>query len=209
VSTFSAIRTRCSVRFSDASFQIVTDAVWKDYVNAAYRRTIADEALFPNRELSTTINSVAQTRTLALPTDSTRILSIHDSTNFVKLEPLEGLAEHLRLWVTQTEDGVPVAYRIRNGSILLYPLPQGVNVYTVEYLGRPADLSGDSDLPAFPSQYHDILVEGALSDAYADDGNLKQQALHEARYHELFQAMRLDLLGERGERYYEPTDNFY
>src|SRR5207344_2974807 len=117
--------------------------------------------------------STALTRAVALPTDATRVLSVHDHTNYVKLEPLEGVAEHLRLWVTQTEDGVPVCYRIRNGNLLLYPLPTGVYTYYVEYLSRPADLSADGDLPAFPSQYHDILVEGALADAYLDDGNAK------------------------------------
>lgn len=209
MSTFLAIRTRCSVRFSDAAFALVTDATWKDYVNAAYRRVVAEENLFPDREITGTFNSVALARSVALPTDVTRITALHDDTNFVKLEPIEGLSEHLRLYATQTEDGVPVSYRIREGKVFLYPLPTGIYAYTVEYLGRPADLNADGDLPAFPSQYHDILVEGALADAYLDDGNEKQYLAHDARFKELFQAMRLDLLGERTERYYEPTDNFY
>ncbi len=206
---FSAIRTRCAVRFSDATNALITDTVWKDYVNAVNRRVMAEENLFPNRELTTTLTSVASQRYLTLPTDSTRITSLHDDTNYVKLEPIEGLAEHLRLYVTQTETGVPVSYRIREGKIDLYPLPTGVYTYTVEYLGKPGDLSADADLPAFPAQYHDILVEGALADAYADDGNAGQYTIHNDRFKELFQAMRLDLLGERTERYYEPTDNFY
>lgn len=210
MSTFLQLRTRASIRFGDAAFALVTDATWKNYINETYRRVISEEALFPNREIeTTTLASVALTRAIALPTDSTRVLSVHDHTNFVKLEPIEGVAEHLRLYATQTEDGVPVSYRVRNGNLLLYPLPTSIYTYWVEYLGRPADLSADADLPAFPSQYHDILVEGALADAYADDGNEKQYLLHDNRFKELFSAMRLDLLGERTERYYEPTDNFY
>lgn len=209
MSTFLALRTRCSVRFSDAAFALVTDATWKDHVNTAYRRVQSAEALWPWRELtSTTLTVVAATRSIALPIDAWRVLSVYNSTDTIKLWPFEGTVEQLRQW-DQTETGTPIQYRILNDLLQVYPIPTGSTVLTVEYLGRAADLSGDSDLPVFPSQYHDILVEGALADAYADDGNTSQYTLHDGRFKELLAEMRQDLLSDRQERSSEIVDNWF
>jgi len=189
---------------------IITDLVWKDYVNACYRRINGAEPLWPWRETTTTTLTIAaETRSATLPTDVFRVVSAFNSTNKSKLTPTEGIAEHLFQWASQTEDGVPVQYRVFNNQFQVYPLPTILTTFTIEYLVRPADLGADGDIPVFPSEYHDLLVEGALADAYLDDGNLKQQVAHEARYKEQFMQMREDVLSERTERYSEITDNFY
>lgn len=207
---FSAIRTRCAVRFADASFAIITDATWKDYVNARYRAVSADSPYWPFlAQRSTSVSVTSETRSTILPTDAFRVQNVWDSTDKVKLEPLEGTAEHWRFWPDNTEDGVPVNYRVRNNSLEVYPLPLVTTTFIVEYAAPPSALSADADLPAFPSQYHDILVEGALADAYADDGNLKQYELHESRFQMLLARMRADLLETQTERYYQITDNFF
>lgn len=210
---FSAIRTRCAVRFKDPANVIITDATWKDYVNHRYHEALGHSGLLRapwNEAVTTSLSVTAETRSATLPVDAWHVNSVYNSTALVKMEPLEGIAEHLRYWPDLTEDGTPVTYRIRNNTIEVYPLPSVTTALRVEYVAQLAVLSADADLPVFPQNFHGrLLVDGALADAYLDDGNQKQYDTHEA----IFQAAIKDLVMWAGEtqteRYPEVTDNFY
>jgi len=83
-------------------------------------------------------------------------------------------------------------------------------VLQVEYFAGPANLlvSG-SDVPVFPSQYHRLLVEGALARAYLDDGNDKWSTMHFDREAKLLAGMVNDLLGPRQQRFSQIVDDWY
>jgi hypothetical protein len=207
---FSVIRTRCSVRFQDASHAIILDATWKDYVNARYRQVIASAPDWPSKELrSSALSIAAGVRSVDLPTDGWRVISVWDSTNQVKLDALDGTSSAVAVWPSGDETGQSTHYRVFSNAIQVYPLPEAAINLRVEYEGKPADLSADSDVPWFPAQYHDLLVEGALADAYNDDGNLNQAKIHEDRYMTILAQLQADLLGPREETYPHIVDDWW
>lgn len=50
--------------------------------------------------------------------------------------------------------------------VILYPIPDDVYTINYRYLLRVDDLSGNTDTPVFHSEFHQIIVERALADAY-------------------------------------------
>jgi hypothetical protein len=209
----SALQARCRTRFRDPNQNIVTDTEWTDYLNDAYRDVIAASPHWPFLE---TVNCsalvvAANTRSVALPTDVTRVLAVRNATDGFPMRPLlSGTKQHLYLDPEQNMTGVPEWYRVIAGRIEVWPLPTTPTTLHVEYPAPPSLLAGASDEPVFPEQYHHILVEGALQRAYLDDGNLEQAAVHADQYGSILGNMLLDLVGTAQEDSY-PTivDDWY
>lgn len=207
---FSVIRTRCATRFRDTAFSIVTDAEWKDYVNARYRKVQAASPYWPFEEsaLTSLTAFAAGDRKKPLPTNVVRVTAVWDSTHGTPLVPLEGRSDFLHLYPSQTETGPPQHYRIHDGNLYLYPLPDTAVTIQIEAFQDLTDLTSDADLPTFPAQFHDILVEGALADAYLDDGAQDQFKQHDDRFSGILNDMLQDQLQPKQERYYQIVDTW-
>lgn len=52
-------------------------------------------------------------------------------------------------------------------TLHLYPTPDGAYTYDADVLLAGEDLTDPDDAPGFPSDYHDILVDGVLADEYS------------------------------------------
>lgn len=203
---FSDIRTYAALRYRDTGTTIVTDANWKLYVNSAYGDVLQALPFFPWNELSTSLSYSASTRSKTLPTDAWQVLSVFNATDVWPMVELEGREQFLNLYPSQTEIGSPLHYRLFGNAIQIYPLPQGTTALTVEYIGMPVDLVADADLPAFPEQYHDLLVVGAVAKAYVDDGGAEQTKAYELEFQQMLQALKINLSQPRNPRYYEMVD---
>jgi len=55
-----------------------------------------------------------------------------------------------------------VITRSPDGNLLLHPTPDDVYTVTYQYYRLPSDLSGNTDEPAMPERYHDLIVYKAL-----------------------------------------------
>lgn len=203
---FSDIRSYAAFRFRDVGNTVVTDAQWKLLVNTAYGDVLQALPFFPWNEAVTTLTYNANVRSVALPTDAWQVLSVFDTTDIWPMVELEGREQYLNLYPLQTEVGSPIHYRLFNNTIQIYPLPQGTTVLTVEYVAMPADLSADSDVPVIPSQWHDLLVVGAVAKAYRDDGNSEQASAYEAEFGDMLQTLKTNLSQPRNPRYAEMVD---
>lgn len=205
---FSVLRAYAATRFRDVGNVVVSDADWKNYINDVYEDMLSRCTWFPWNEAKQDLTILASTRGIALPTDAWHVLAVWDKTNQFPLVPLEGRDQVYNEYPQQTEVGQAMHYHVRNNQLEVYPMPQTDTIYTVETIKRPVDLAADADLPVFPPQYHTTLVEGAVSLAYRDDGNLQMAAQFEAAYEEEVKRMVLDLMQPRQGRYYEPVDTF-
>jgi hypothetical protein len=206
---FSAIRTYAATRFRDPSNIIVTDTQWKDYVNTAYGDVLTRLPYAPWNEASATVALSAASRTGALPTDVFKVTAVYDATDQFPLVPLEGRNQVFQEYPQQTETGQPMHYRLLGGNILVYPIPEAATNLTVEYLKMPADMSADADVPAFPSQWHDALVSGAVALAYRDDGNMQMAAEYEKESQGMIASLIQDSMQPRQDRYYEIVDTAF
>jgi hypothetical protein len=136
------------------------------------------------------------------------VTAVWNSTAQIPLVPIEGRSDYRHLFSRGDESGTPVAYRLRSNQIEVYPLPEVATTLHVDYMATPALLSAGTDVPAMPSQYHHMLVEGAMARAYQDDGAPDQAQLHLARFDRILEGMAADLLSGRNDSYYQVVDTW-
>lgn len=206
MSTFLAIRTYAALRFRDPTNVIVQDTDWKSYVNSVYGNVLIKMPYAPWNEGSSTVVVTAGSRSVTLPTDVWRVSAVYDQTDQFPMVALEGRQQVFQEYPQQTEVGQPMHYRIFDNKLEVYPLPQVDTTFLIEYFVQPADMVGDGDIPVFPSQYHDMLVVGAVAMAYRDDGNTQQAQVYDAEYNDMLKALMIEAGQPRQDRYYEIVD---
>jgi hypothetical protein len=85
--------------------------------------------------------------------------------------------------------GTPQYYTVHANQIWLYPIPTSIDTIHVRYLKKLSDLSG-SESSSIPSQFHYILIYGALEHAYAYKGDETKMAWARDKYERGITAMR-------------------
>ena len=71
-----------------------------------------------------------------------------------------------------TQTGAPMAYWLEGNVVTVWPSSTTDNV-TVRYIPVPTDLASDSDTPAIPTQFHDLIVLGAVFQAQMDNDDMQ------------------------------------
>lgn len=83
--------------------------------------------------------------------------------------------------------GAPLEYAVNSFSatstgLKLWPKPDAAYTLEIDGLLTGTDLSTDSDVPAMPEDFHDVLILGAMADEYDHDGDKKMADKMEAKY---------------------------
>lgn len=211
MATFSALRTRAAVRFRDPTNAIITDTVWKDYVNEAYRRVLGATPFWPwNKGNRTTLTFAAGDNTETLPTDSWRITAVFNNTDGIVMRQETGYISYRERFPFGSDSpGVPTEWQQFGHTLEVYPFPAVSTSVIVDYTLAPSAMSADGDLPVFPAQYHDVLVEYALAQAYQDDGAFDQAQAHEQRAQAIVKEMMMALLQGTGDHYPQIRDTWF
>lgn len=219
MSTLLQLQTRCANRFRDPTNIIVLAVDWTDYLNEAMRDIDASSMMWPWREQQTTLSVAPGVRTCQLPVGAWHVLAVWNATDQLPMVPLEGRGQYLIEYPQGTETGSPLHYRmfgdtatatLTQANLEVYPLPTVATSVRVDFWGTLPDLAGATDVPQFPAEYHHLMVEHALAQAYEDDGNTAEADRHNSRFSTLLGNMKGNLAGmSRQERNYEITDSFY
>lgn len=207
----TTLQTRCKTRFRDTACDIYNNAAWTGYLNDSYADVVAASPYWPFLQTNgcAAVTVLSGTRSIALPTDVTRVLAVRNNTDDVVMRSYEGRDQHFVDDPAQDLVGVPRAYRLFGSTIQVFPLPSANTVLAIEYPAPPTELTANSDEPLFPEQYHRILVEGALSRAYEDDGQMDQAASAKQRYDAMLAGMKVDLLASRTSRNRQIVDDWF
>lgn len=204
------MKTRCATRFRDPNNAIVAAGEWENYLNDAKAEVDAASERWPWLESrDTTLNLAAGVSTVAIPGSGWFVLSVLDSTN-------DAILDEISMWTTPDrvfpsegdETGPPEFYRVFGSNIEVYPTPDDAVVLHVTYLTAATELSAGGDVPPWGSEFHRILVEGALSKAFLDDGNLEQGQAHAAVFQGLLAQMKATYLRNRGGGFAVLGDNW-
>lgn len=67
--------------------------------------------------------------------------------------------------------GTPTYYTYNNGTISFYPLPDAAWKFKVKYLKTPTMMTADTDEPWLPAEYHHLVIEYALGQAWMNEGD--------------------------------------
>ena len=188
------IRTRCQARFRDTNGDVYTSDEWDGYINDAYADAITASPAWPFLVALATDMRMGLSGEATLPEGAWRVTSVHCVSDGITLRPVEAPDDHLRLYPDPSVTGTPELYRVRANVLEVYPHPDAQRELRVEYVVHPDELLFASDEPVFPVPYHRLLVPGALSYAYEDDGNADMAALHRSRFEDGLARMHADLL---------------
>jgi hypothetical protein len=203
----SAIRDRAEARFGDSNNQVYTAQEWLDYINGRYYAIWAAHQDWPFKQAHATVTVLANTRGISLGTGVWRVQSVVDTTNDNVLIPISRWQQINEMAPNDEDSGLPECYQVYGSTIELWPKPDRDAAIKIDaMIGVTALAAGDT--PVFPEQYHEALIEGALADAYLDDGNYEQFQAHEARYQAFLAGMMADLLGAREEGYTQIIDTW-
>jgi hypothetical protein len=153
------------------------------FVNSRYRRVTSSLGLNTSRRAVVTTATVAGTDTVSFTMEKIEVL--YDSTNHQVLQ--EFTYDELRnKHIESPASGTPREYAIMNqGSstvtVLLYPTPDAILTLSADGLANASTLSG-TNVPAFPADFHDILVFGAMADEYQKMEKPGQSQTMEVQY---------------------------
>lgn len=166
--TFTDIQTEASNRLNITSAEGLSRI--GSYINQRYRRLTSSLGLNTTRRATQSINTVAGTATITF-TSLEKIELVYITTNgrerIIREMPYE---EFRRRNVEEERSGIPTEYAVtavtsNSVTIGLYPTPNAIISITADGLNNASTLSG-SDVPAFPADFHDALVLGAMSDEF-------------------------------------------
>jgi hypothetical protein len=186
----TAVLARLGIQAADAATLTQVKGVLNQVMLEAHSQVELQAA-------STTLTVAANASTVNLPADLTRIKSLLNAT--VVMQPItdEMMASDVALvaaGVTVNPSTVPVLYRVRTGATLVlvvWPTPTVSTPLTLDYVQRPALMSGNTDTPgAIPSDFHWYLVEAAAERIGANEEMFAAGQYSGAMAQRLFDALR-------------------
>jgi hypothetical protein len=178
--TFTQIRSRVLSRTNQSSATAQTRV--GEFINERYRALVTSINMGRVRGGSVSVNTVAATATITPAVIKPRTLRI-ESLNRILTELT--LDQIRNIDASNTLSGAPdsyavIAYTATGCTIQLLPVPDDAYAIKIDGLVAGTDLSG-VDVPAFPEDFHDILVFGALADEMDHLGRPDEAAKAEAK----------------------------
>lgn len=142
---------------SDASSSARTRV--KRYVNEGYKLLLADTGMARARDTTTTISVIAGTTEYTVT--ASKVRAIRDTANDVLLTEMS-LSAIRSLDPGDDSTGNPTHYAIRQVGattckVRVWPEPSQNLTLDVDVVAAVTALSGDSDVPVFPEEFHAIL----------------------------------------------------
>jgi hypothetical protein len=139
----------------------------KDEINDRYREVASSTGLSKVRQGSANITVTAANP--AATVTAAKIRTIYDPTLLKDVLDEVTLDEIRTMDPAGTVTGIPTKYAIvsHNASTItlrLYPIPSANNTLVADVLSGFTALTADGDIPSFPEDYHDLLVDGVLGD---------------------------------------------
>lgn len=159
------------------------------YINNALGSVARDMDYF-GAEATETITTLSGTAVYPWPVDLARIRSIFNAVTNLELTRV-ALSDIDR---SQQVAGTPAFFATDSTNFRFYPTPDAsAYTLTLRYWRMPAVLVNDTDVPALPVDYHDMLITYALWKCYERDDDTDTAAYHEKQYKEQFAEMQTDL----------------
>lgn len=174
----------------------------KTWINLGYQDFINRE-LWPFREVTDTIATVAGTQEYTLTTEFSNI----DNSNIASVTVQGASARRLaykpfnQLRISQPDldqegTSLPEYYYLKASKIGFWPSPNDAYTITVDYYKIPTELSSDSDEPIIPQAYREALLQYALSmeHDFNTDPDLAIKAMN--TYETIVAKARINLLSQ-------------
>jgi hypothetical protein len=138
---------------------------------------IARQVEGPEFQQNQTIQMISGTYIYALPAGFARVQDLSYPALSYRLAPVD--IQDFDMINVANVSGPPSRYALDQGNLLLAPNPNSTDTLMLRYIGIPATLVNDTDIPALNPNYLHLLVNYALFRAFdaEDDYEAKQNFL--------------------------------
>lgn len=165
-------------------------------LNDRYRRLTSSVGINTSRRGNATANTIANDPRVTFALEKLEIVYCAVSGMRCVLDE-RTFDEWRNATTVSLQSGTPEWYAIENAGaatveIVLYPTPSAIVALSADGLLPATTLSG-TDVPAFPADFHDALVFGAMADEYAKLDKGQQAMMFEAQYEQRAADLRLFL----------------
>lgn len=167
VLTLSDLRTVLNTILDDTGTTFWSDTERNEALNGAYRE-LYNHAVSLNdgqgpETTTATIDLVADTETVALPTDLYKLVQLYYKESTDEQYEWVGIMPHQRHeWRHRfSRASKSLAYYRRGSNLVLVPTPNysSTGKLFVEYVPNPTDMSGDSDVPTgIPASHRELIA---------------------------------------------------
>lgn len=168
------IRTRQRQKLDEDTASLWSDSELDNYTNETYRKLweAMIDAGYRKTTKTTTLDLVANTREVALPSDFIRVQLLEHKVGEVYYpcrfyQRYDTVVGSSTAGAATYGDYYSFAYRFIGDNLILEPTPQSDETagLRLDYYYLPEYLTDDSDTPDIPSLYHDLLVLGGVIQA--------------------------------------------
>lgn len=166
-------------------------------LNQRYREVTSSTNLARTRR-GTVDGAVTSGNTAVTLAGVAKVLTVFDPSLF-KAPLSECTLDQIREWnAPGTVTGIPTHYAIvahgaSSVGLHLFPVPSANNTLKVDALVGFTPLVADGDIPVFPDDYHDTLVNGVMADEY-DKLEKTLSAKYEAKFEKRLSDLRYYLI---------------
>lgn len=199
--TFLELKQTCKDDFGK------DDAAWMAFfgrqLNRGQRHILNEKEWEFSKDYANTFQTVANTAEYTLSeTNIKKILNIRVTTPGYerRLRPVNYsafIASHPGV-NPQQDVGTPSVYYATGRSATyqpkfsMYPVPDTAYDITYDFVAEAPVMSDDADTPAFPTAYHDLLVDYVLWKSYQKVRDMKTAAVYKAQFDDGLDLMRGD-----------------
>lgn len=165
--TFVQIQDRVMTRLNLTSTS--ARARIKDEINDRYRMVQTSLGLARTRRGSKNFTTASGNSTTTVASGIAKVFTVYDPTNLKQILTETTLPAIRQRDPASAVKGFPREYAVKlhtNDAIVLqlFPQPQAAGTLVADCLLSGTDMSVDGDSPAFPTDFHDILVIGVMAD---------------------------------------------
>lgn len=159
---------------------------WLNDANSKVRRRLK----LPDAELRGPLVTVAGQPMYDVPAGTLRVLGVSYPVEAQRLEPLDLRALDV---VEVGATGRPTGYVFTGTKLVFTPTPDAAYTLELDTISAAPKLVADSDVPALPEEYHDVLVTYAQSRGYRSEEDFELAAAFMNDYELELQRLAIDL----------------
>lgn len=181
---FSVIQTAVKDKSHDTS---IDTTMLKRWINNGYQDVV-------NKLITLYENFFGDTASISIVADTQEYDLDSLCRKVIRVEN-EEKDKIFRVSVDDNDENV-TGYYLFGSKIGFKPIPSSSNTYKYFMIKQPVDLSGDTDVPNFPSSYHYLLVLWGLKEYY----ERQQDTGFAIHYFNQYNAKLAELINEMKER---------
>jgi hypothetical protein len=170
----------------------------KNYINDA-QNDVFNEYTLPFVETTQTYSLTADDPDVSsgtgLPTNYVQAIDLTLTTSgYEKTLPFISFGELDQMYpdpqdLTAHPANVPSMWYYYDDNIYVFPSPLTGHSVSLRYYKKPTVLSADADVPEIPSQFEELLVEGATYRVLQVKDNYDQAGIHQNKFDEILQKL--------------------